>query len=304
MTLLVLGGINEDVVVHVEALPRPGETVMSRGIDRAVGGKGLNKAVAAARFGGDVCLLGAIGDDPAGAMLRNVLQQAGVDDRHLIVDPRAPSGQAFITLAEDGENCIVVNAGANAGIAAPDIARQPITAHVYLAEFEAPVAAVHALFATPASQAGIRILNAAPALPEGRATLALADIVILNETELEAYCAGHPTAAEADIVAAARMLIDGGERRIVVTLGAAGCLLVEADRYRRFMPHEVKAIDTIGAGDCFCGVFAAALAEGMEIAAAIEQANAAAAISVGRRGAAAASPIRAEITGFLERESA
>lgn len=299
MTMLVLGGINEDVVLHVEDLPRPGETVMGRGVDRSAGGKGLNKAVAAARFGGPVALLGAVGNDPAGAMLRTVMQDAGVDDSLLVVDSSSPSGQAFITLSRKGENSIIVNAGANAALTPASLALTALAGSVFLAEFEAPLDVVRAVFSLPAATAAIRVLNAAPALPEGRSLLALADIVILNETELEAYTTGSPLTDEQAITGAARTLIEGSGRQIIVTLGAAGCLLV-TDAASIFIPsHKVEAIDTIGAGDCFCGVFAAALAEGMDVLAAIHQANAAAAISVGRRGAAAASPSRGEIRAFL-----
>jgi ribokinase len=303
MSVIVLGGINQDVVAHVTRLPRPGETVAASGVTHAAGGKGLNKAVAAAKFGARVTMLGAVGDDEAGRMLRETLTTAGVDDRMVATIAGVPTGQALITLAKNGENCIVVNPGANACVNITDLAAQVADGTVFLAEFEATIATVRQLFDTPAAQAGTRILNTAPALQtaEALAVLRLADILILNETELQAYAAtAAPLDSHAAIVSAARTLIEPHQSAIV-TLGAAGCLLIHADGSTMIASHVVTAVDTIGAGDCFCGVFAAALSGGMAMNEAIKHANAAAALSVGRSGAAAASPLRAEVLAFLNR---
>lgn len=297
MKVVVLGGINEDVVAHVATLPARGETVAARGVERSAGGKGLNQAVAAARYGADTILLGAVGNDAAGESLRRTVRDAGASDAAIAVRDDVPTGQALICLSATGENTIVVNAAANAHFGATDVvAAAPAAPAVFLTQFEATLEAVEALFRLPSAAAGIRILNAAPALIEGEHLLALADILILNETELQRFArlASVPDDRDA-IAAAARTLIERPGQRAIVTLGGAGCVLVEADRTTAFAAFPATPVDTIGAGDCFCGVLAAALAEGAGIEDAIRTGSAAAALSVERRGAAASSPTRAQV---------
>lgn len=297
MKVVVLGGINEDVVAHVATLPARGETVAARGVERSAGGKGLNQAVASARYGADTILLGAVGDDAAGESLRRTVRDAGASDAAIAVRDDVPTGQALICLSATGENTIVVNAAANAHFGATDVvAAAPAAPAVFLTQFEATLEAVEALFRLPSAAAGIRILNAAPALIEGEHLLALADILILNETELQRFArlASVPDDRDA-IAAAARTLIERPGQRAIVTLGGAGCVLVEADRTTAFAAFPATPVDTIGAGDCFCGVLAAALAEGAGIEDAIRTGSAAAALSVERRGAAASSPTRAQV---------
>lgn len=305
MKVVVLGGINEDVVAHVATLPARGETVAARGVERSAGGKGLNQAVAAARYGADTILLGAVGDDAAGESLRRTVRDAGASDAAIAVRDDVPTGQALICLSATGENTIVVNAAANAHFGATDVvAAAPAAPAVFMTQFEATLEAVEALFRLPSAAAGIRILNAAPALIEGEHLLALADILILNETELQRFArlASVPDDRDA-IAAAARTLIERPGQRAIVTLGGAGCVLVEADRTTTFAAFPATPVDTIGAGDCFCGVLAAALAEGAGIEDAIRTGSAAAALSVERRGAAASSPTRAQVHAKMQAAS-
>lgn len=302
MKVFVLGGINEDVVAHVDSLPARGETITASGVERGAGGKGLNQAVAAARFGAETVMLGAVGDDAAGTFLRRTVREAGASDAGIAVLGDVPSGQALICLSAEGENTIVVNAAANARFGAAEvISAAPAAPAVFLTQFEATLEAIEALFTLPAAVAGIRILNAAPALLAGRHLLPLADILILNEIELQRF-AGLATVPEDrdGIAVAARGLITRTGQRVLVTLGGAGCILVEADRVQPFAAFPARPIDTIGAGDCFCGVLAAALAEGAAIDAAVRAGSAAAALSVERSGAAAASPLRAEVDAVLD----
>ena len=303
MKVFVLGGINEDVVAYVDDLPRRGETVAARGLHRSAGGKGLNQAVAASRFGGAVTMLGAIGNDAAGAFLRATLQEAKVADTHVLAHDGVATGQALICLAADGDNTIVVNAGANAHFGSAEIeAAAPDVPAVFLTQFEAMLPAIEALFRLPAARDGVRILNTAPALDEGAHLLPLADILILNETELQRF-ARLPTPPEGreEVLAAVRALGSRSGQKAIVTLGAAGCVLVDGPRVVHFPAFPAVPVDTIGAGDCFCGVLATALAEGAVIDDAIRSASAAAALSVQRSGAASSSPFRQEVEALLNK---
>lgn len=295
----VLGGINQDLVARVEGLPLPGQTLHARRLDISAGGKGLNQAVAAARFGARVTMLGAVGDDAAGASLMAVMAQAGCATHSVSILPDEATGQAFICLSEDGENTIVVNAGANASFGADalrDAFEGPVA--VSLTQFEASPDAIHELFSSGA--AGLRILNAAPALTEHRALLAMADILVVNETELMTFASLAALSDDmVNIAIAARSLLAFPSQEVVVTLGAKGCLLVSANDITQVPAIQVDVVDTIGAGDCFCCVFAAAVAEGMSRTAALRWATAAAALSVGRAGAAASSPMRHEVEAAM-----
>lgn len=300
MTVVVLGGINEDIVVSVEDLPRRGETIAAKGMTRGTGGKGLNQAIAAARQGGSVRMLGAVGRDPAGAWLRETMTREGIDTAGVAVLDDHPTGQAMIALAANGDNTIIVNAGANAafdlgspGGAVPDGA-------VFLTQFEAALGAIEHLFSTPQAERGTRILNAAPALEAGRALLRLADVLVLNETELQVLGDLPSTPEEhGEIVRAARGLICRPEQDVVVTLGAKGALWVTGHDATMVAGFRMDAVDTIGAGDCFCGALAAALDAGRGMADALRRANAAAALSVTRRGAGESAPHRRDVEALL-----
>lgn len=299
MSVVVLGGINEDVVIDVAALPHPGETLLAHGVSRSAGGKGLNQAVAAARFGAATRLLGAVGNDDAGRFLRGVMEDAGVDQSAVLTRRDHASGRAFICLAADGSNTVIVDAAANVAFGAEDVRNGLSSARVSLTQFEATYEAIAALFALP--EAGLRILNAAPALTARRDLIACADILIVNETECMAFADVSALPTEVGALAqVARSLFDGDLAHIVVTLGAKGCVLVDRQGHHAFPGMVVPVVDTVGAGDCFCGVTAAALAEGMDLAQALRFASAAAALSVSRRGAASSSPTRADVEAFIE----
>jgi ribokinase len=290
-------------VLQVEALPRPGQTVTAGVISTHMGGKGANQAIAAARMGARTALVGATGDDEAGAWMRRYLSDCGVDIEHLESLPHHPSGRAYITLAASGENSIVVVGGANLALTAdhvPDLSA--LNAHVFLSQLETPVAVVAGMFADPRAEAGVRILNAAPALPEGRVLFDLADILVVNETELMSYAGLAPAEGVTDRLAeAGASLIARPGQVVVVTLGAAGAAIVQCDGLRLIPGRPAPVIDTTGAGDCFCGVLAAELDRGAKLEAAVAFANAAAAVSVTRLGAAASAPTRAEVEAFLTR---
>lgn len=300
MGVCVLGGINLDHVASVESLPAPGETVTSSSLARFPGGKAGNQAVAAARTGVTTRLLGAVGADEPGAFMRGFLSGAGVDLTGVIEIPDAPTGQAFITLDAAGRNSIVVAPGANAQYGAAEIAAADLTGvTVFLTQFEATLSAVEALFLSPEAQAGVKILNAAPALMEGAPLLALADILIVNETELARFAGLTQPPADAEAAAMAALTLAAPGQAVIATLGGDGAVIVRDGEVTRAPGRRAEVIDTTGAGDCFCGALAARLAEGANLETAVNYANAAAAISVTRPGAATSSPTRAEVEAAL-----
>jgi len=313
--VIVCGSLNMDLVACVAALPRPGETVAGYGLQRLPGGKGLNQAVAAARMGARVAMIGARGDDADGATLEALLAAEGVDTRG-ILQRRADAGAAAsavhtglaqVMVADDGENAIIVHGGANATLT-PGEVRTALAAlphaGVAVAQLETPPDTVAAFFEAARTRGMRTLLNTAPALPDTRDLLALADIVVLNETELAQYAVassgasgdagGEPRSLEA-YAALARRLLDRPDQTIIVTLGEQGALCVTADGVIPHPAPQVKVVDTTGAGDCFCGVLAALLAKGHALAQALPYAVRAASLAVTRVGAAPSMPHAAEI---------
>jgi ribokinase len=305
MSVCVVGSLNLDLVSRVHALPRPGETVLATALTRHVGGKGANQAVAAARAGTPTRLLGCVGEDDSGAWLLAYLASAGVDTSAVIADPTTATGQAFITIDETSENTIVVASGANGAWRGPsDMTAAIGDARVLLTQLELDLDVVAAALAA-CSPDTLRIVNAAPATPKAAALLPACDLLIVNETELSAY-AGAPErglggASIADLESAARRLISRPDQSVILTLGRAGVLVIDADSATYISPHRVSAVDTVGAGDCFCGYVAAGLAQGRSLIDAARQANVAAALAVTRPGAAEAMPTLAEVLAALER---
>lgn len=301
--VVVCGSLNMDLVARVAALPRPGETVGGRGLQRLPGGKGLNQAVAAARMGARVALIGARGDDADGATLAALAADEGIDTRGVAVRdpgamPAAHTGLAQVLVADDGENVIVVHGGANATLT-PDEARAALAAvapgvRVALAQLETPPDAIAAFFEAARARGARTLLNTAPALPEARALFGLADIIVLNGTELAHYAGATSAAEEAS---AARALLGRPGQAIIVTLGAGGAVAVTAEGVTHHPAPEVAVVDTTGAGDCFCGVLAAMLVQGLHLEAALPSAVHAASLAVTRVGAAPSMPRAAELTG-------
>ncbi|MFC0042205.1 PfkB family carbohydrate kinase [Actinomadura rayongensis] len=290
--IAVVGSLNQDLTVAVRRLPAPGETVPGGPPVARPGGKGANQAVAAARAGGTVTMIGRVGDDPEGTAMIASLRAEGVDTAHVRLTAGVPTGRALITVDEHGENSIVVSPGANGSVTALDVeAAAPVLrrADVTLFQREVPDAAGR----TAARLSGGLILyNPAPAdvtgdIPPGT------DLVIPNRVEL-ATLARTPVPATLDqVVAAARRLTHRAD--FVVTLGGDGVLLIDAASHLHLPAFPIVPIDTTAAGDTFCGALAVALAEGRDLRAAARWAAAAAALSTTRRGALSSSPSRAEI---------
>jgi ribokinase len=295
MGVCVLGSINLDNVYRVARLPAPGETLVADGFERFAGGKGANQAVAAAAWGAATALIGAVGRDEAGDRLISHLEGRGVDVSAVARLAEAPTGQAQIWVSPMGENMIVVIGGANRAVTADYVgAADPVDCTVFLSQLETPLDAVEALFSGPAARAGVKILNAAPAVTEARTLFPLVDVLVVNQGELALYANVAAPAGAREAAPLARRLLCRPDQTVIVTLGATGVLAVTQDGDFFAEGRSARVVDTTGAGDCFCGVLAAALAEGCSVEEAMALANTAAAISTESPGAAAPPTLRSD----------
>jgi len=300
--VLVVGSLNMDLVVRVSKLPSPGDTVLGSDVQSFPGGKGANQAAAAARAGGRVSMLGKVGSDGYGQELRRALREAGVDITTLL-EHRGPSGMAFITVDEAGENVIVVSSGANRRLT-PDALREELFngVAVVLMQLETPLATVSRV-AEMATKLDIpTILNAAPARALDDTLLAGIDYLIINEGEA-ALLSGCSLAEATELTTFARTAATAlrarGVGNVVVTLGGEGVLWLDEESSGHLPAHSVAVIDTTAAGDAFCGALATSLAEGLRLERAVRFANAAGALAATREGAQPSLPTRREITTLL-----
>jgi ribokinase len=293
--IVVVGSLNMDLVVRASRFALPGETITGRAFLTVLGGKGANQAVAARRLGAEVAMIGRVGDDPFGQALRRGLAAEGLDVRLVDVTPSASTGVALITVDDCGENTIVVVPGANGLVSSADIERAlPVVAEAdaLLLQLEVPLPVVMDAARRAHAASVTVILNAAPAQPLPPMMLPLIDYLVVNETEV-LDVAGFATDTPE---AAARALQARGARTVVVTLGAAGALLLASDgTITSAAGFRVEAVDTTAAGDAFVGALAVALAEGATPAEALQFGNAAGAVTVTRPGAQPSLPTRAAV---------
>ena len=299
--VFVAGSINMDVVATAERHPRIGETVAGQAVLYFPGGKGANQAVAAARLGAQVALIGRLGKDAFGDELKAFLGGQGIDLSLVRQTAEAHTGTALITIA-NADNTIVVIPGANALLGAADVTAPTLAkGDIAVSQFEIPQPAIIAFFERARAAGATTILNPAPAREFGRELLDLVDILILNETELgllaETELSG--TDDEARLIEAARSFPAGKDKIVCVTLGRRGVLALVHGKPLAIAGRAVKAVDTTGAGDCFVGAVAAQLAAGNSIHDALAYANAAASICVQRMGAAPSMPTVEEVKAAL-----
>lgn len=296
--VLVLGSINLDLVVSASRLPAPGETVLGGELQRHPGGKGANQAVAAARAGADVAMIGAVGDDAEGRIGLDALVREGVDVG-TVVTVGGPSGIAIIAVDPSGQNQIVVARGANARVAPEAVGRAlaslaPGPGDVLLASLEVPLEAVEAAALVAAGQRATIVVNPAPATPLPAAVMESGPVLTPNRSELELL------SGEAALDAGALRLIGQGARAVMVTRGEQGCLLVDDSGQLEIAANrQERVVDTTGAGDTFSGVLAAWLAREAGLEDAARAANVAAGLSVRAAGARDGMPGREEIEAAL-----
>ena len=300
MSVTVVGSLNEDVLLAVDRLPGRGETVIGRSATLAPGGKGANQAAAAGTLGPGVHMVGRVGADPAGDRQLAALAAARVNVSRVHRTPGVPTGSATIAVEEgSGENLIVVVPGANAELTAEDTDAGSVRrARVVLLQLEVPLAAVHA---TARAATGTVVLTPSPPQPLPAELLALVDVLVPNEHELVQLAGVEPgPRAPAELAALARSVASCA---VVVTLGARGALVVPPGDGAVLLqaPPDVSVVDTTGAGDCFCGALAQALAVDPDLAAAVRVAVTAAALSTTGPGARGGLPDAEAVQALLPR---
>lgn len=292
--------MNMDLVTSVAALPKPGETIHSSGVSYFPGGKGANQAVAAARSGASVQMIGAVGTDSFGQTLIDNLAESGVDTAS-ILQKEGHSGLALITVEQSGENHIVLAAGSNKAFSYEEIADRMMWEDAYAIllqneiDWDTTVAVMQA-----AKQKGVPVwFNPAPALQVERSLLSRIDTCILNETEIE-MITGTKVSSIEDAVEASEQLLAAGVKQVIVTLGDRGCVWIDQAGEPIHVPaFKVCAVDTTAAGDTFIGALAAAMCDEMPITEALRYAVAASALTVTREGAQASIPTRQEVENML-----
>lgn len=290
--VVVVGSLNHDLTVVATHHPAPGETVLGSDHFTGAGGKGANQAVAAARLGAAVAMVGRVGDDDHGRFLIDTLIEAGIDTTAVETDPERPTGLAVITLDAGGENAIVVSPGANHRLDPEQIKRHSgllAGAEVCLAQLEVPVESV---LAAARTCSGNFILNLAPALPVSQELLDRVDVLVVNRAELASLTGSDDPDSLAGIE---------GPTAVVVTLGPDGAAFSEGETVRRWVAPTVKVVDTTGAGDAFCGALAASLARGIDLSESARRAVAAGTVATTRPGAQTSMPSSGELEAILER---
>jgi len=299
--ILVVGSSNTDMIIQLERIPQPGETILGGEFVTAAGGKGANQAVAAARAGGEVTFVARVGQDMFGDKALAGFVQDGIQVEHVTRDPEAPSGVALIFVATDGENSIAVASGANARLSSVDVKNaEPGIAGAtsVLMQLETPLETVQAAAESAARAKVPVILNPAPARKLPGDLLKLVSILTPNETEAE-LLTGIAVSNEESAARAAEALMAQGVGTVIITLGARGAFVANSSTRQLVPGFQVKPVDTTAAGDVFNGALVVALGEGRPLLEAVRFANAAAAISVTRLGAQPSAPRRNEIEALL-----
>jgi ribokinase len=297
--ILVVGAINTDLVATMASAPGPGETVTGTSFAIHAGGKGANQAVAAARSGAKVTMLGAIGEDDFGSARLSDLQREGIETAWIAKSASEPSGVALILVDDQGENRIAYVPGATTTIGTDHclLALLTVRPGIVLATNELPLETLTALFAEAHRLGATVVLNATPDPERATELLALVDVVILNAGEAQRIVALGEDVDPQQTIASLRTL---GPSTAIITLGANGVVGNERNKIFAHPAPSVNAVDTTGAGDTFCGAFAATLANGGTISEAARYGVLASAISVTRAGAQAGIPTRQQVQEFTE----
>lgn len=309
--IVVVGSLNADLTIYCDRLPLPGETVHGNGFAVNPGGKSANQAVAAAKLGSRVVLIGAVGDDTNGTMLLASTAGAGVDISRVRRTPDAATGVAVISVDAHGENNIIISAGANGTLAPGDVAASAELfegASVMCLCLEVGLDTVEAAARLGHDAGATVLLNLSPYAEIPASLAALCDILLVNAHEASLFLGGAAVPdAGADTAAWAPVrdqFADRGLHRVVVTLGANGSVVLDSGagaegRITRIEPTRVDAKDTTGAGDAFTGAVAARLAAGDSLPAAAAFASVAAALAATRKGTQTAYPKAADVEGLL-----
>lgn len=302
--IVVLGSINADYVINVDNFPRPGETLIGQNYAIHYGGKGANQAVASAQLGGDVDFIACIGADAIGSEMKHDFQQKGINTQAISTELGCNTGVAMIQVNQQGENSIVLAAGANAQLTADKVQQAHLNlkkADYLLLQLETPLDGILAAIKLVEPHTTI-VLNPAPAQTLPDELLRHIDIITPNETETERL-SGITITDEASLARACIVFHQKGINTVIITLGAKGVFLSQYTQQiteqMMITGFQVTALDTTAAGDTFNGGLVSALASGKELLSAIRFAQAAAALSVTRHGAQSSIPTKQEVENFL-----
>lgn len=303
--ITIVGSLNMDLVIRSPRIPQPGETIIGSEFQTIPGGKGANQAVAAARLGGQVSMVGRVGEDSfADALLEN-LASAEIDATFIQRDRQAASGVALIVVDDHGENIIVVASGANMRMTEKDVeaAEAAIAdSDVLLLQLEVPLPVVKRAAQIAQSHNVTVVLNPAPARELPPDLLASVDVLVPNESE-SAMLTGFPVGSQSELEKAASKILNSGVRSVVITLGKRGAFLASADyKSKIFEAFSIQAVDTTAAGDAFVAGLAVNYGAGKTLPDAIRWGNAAGAMAALRFGAQTSLPKRIEVFELLKGE--
>ena len=297
--IIVVGSINMDIVSQVEKHPRLGETVKGKDFSYIPGGKGSNQAISAHRLGGDVLMIGKVGQDAFGRTLLQFFKNEGMNTNSIAVSEKITTGAAFVAVDNSSENIIYVSGGANDNLMPTDIKHIEMDrGDIVSATLETPIETTKEIFSKARKIGAKTILNAAPATLDAETLFSLVDYLILNETELSVFAQTEIPKTREEVIGAMKKL-QKNVKNIIATLGSKGAVALAGKNTITVNGHRVKAVDATAAGDCFVGAFVVALQNDKIIKDAMDFANAAAAISVQRLGASSSLPTKNEVENFL-----
>lgn len=295
----VVGSINIDLVLSVPHFPESGETVAGGDLQIFPGGKGANQAVAAARLGADVTMIGRVGDDDFGHQCLDTLSNEGVDTSGVLIDSETPTGIAQILLDPDGHNQIALSPGANFKVDAEQIRNHlPEGPGLVGGVFEVPTLAIDIAFQIAANSKSTSVLNAAPPLHIPASLLANTNILVVNEMEATTH-SGIEVKGVDTAIEAAKRLCESGQLSTIVTLGDKGAIISDGNTQEHHPAFKVRVTDTTAAGDTFCGALMVAITEGMNTTESLRFASAAGALAATKMGAQTSLPNRSEVDEFL-----
>ncbi|RLI50365.1 ribokinase [Candidatus Bathyarchaeota archaeon] len=298
--IVVIGCLHTDFTVKVKTIPRIGESVLGKSFKRSPGGKGANQAVAAARLGADVVLIGRVGADVFGKELIKNLRENGIDTKYIIEDSETYTGLALIMVDEDGDNILAVASGADMRIRKEDIDRAEEIiklSDILLIQLETPLQIVEYAINIAFNEGVKVLLNPAPAQKLSKDLLKKVYVLIPNEKEAELLSNVKIKDLNSSKISA-KKLLENGTENIVITLGKNGSIIATKEETVHINGLNVNAIDTTGAGDAFCGALAVALSSGKELKEAVIYANYAGALATTKIGAQEALPTKEELENF------
>ena len=299
--IIVFGSINMDLVVYSDKQPTKGETILGNSFETFQGGKGANQAVAVAKLGLPVSLIGKVGNDVFGDELLENLKRETVDTS-MIVRHEGPSGVAFIYVFEQtSENHIIVISGSNKEVKSNQISDKELsTSDVLISQLEVPPSEIEDLFIRAKNSGTYRMLNAAPALEISKNLIRETDLLVMNESELENLSERSVVNENIDSIAEAIKVLNlKTTQSIAVTLGSKGVYVYTNQKGDFIDGHKIEAVDTTGSGDCFIGALATHYLKSNDLLDSVNFANKAAALSVTKRGASASMPTLEEVVNFL-----